>query len=302
LGLGRRLGIPIDILDCSAPFQDNVVDPFVDAYQKGLTPNPCIACNTAVKFGTVLDRARKLGATALATGHYARILRDESGRPHLHKGLDPEKEQSYFLAFLNRRQLEAARFPLGDRTKASVIRMARELGLRPAAPEESQDVCFIRDGDYRTFLARQPGVDHRPGPIQDLAGNTIGRHRGLHRFTVGQRRGINCPAAEPYYVVRLEPDRNRLVVGFRRDLFAGACTLAGTHWLEALAEAPLDVQAKIRYRSPAVDATLVPLGDRRAQLRFHRPQAAVTPGQAAVCYQGDRVLGGGWIAPADDGR
>ena len=214
LDMGRQLGIPIEILDCADPFQRKVVDYFVDTYQKGLTPNPCAVCNPAIKFGTVLAHARKLGASRLATGHYARIVRDETGRCHLHKGADTEKEQSYFLAFLSRDQLGAACFPLGDRTKVSVIRTARENELRPAAKGESQDVCFIRRGTYGAFIARQPGFSARPGPIQDIAGNTLGRHRGLHRFTVGQRRGIDCPAAEPYYVVRLDTDRNRLVVGF----------------------------------------------------------------------------------------
>lgn len=295
--IGRQLGIPVQVLDVASAFSNRVVRYFIDSYARGLTPNPCMVCNPAIKFGMLLDHARAMGASHLATGHYARIRTGPDGRRHLCRGIDGEKEQSYFLAFLNPAQLAAALFPLGAFTKSQTVRMAAENGLKPVTAGESQDVCFIRKEAYGAFLARQEAFPAQPGPIVDTAGNVIGRHRGLHLFTVGQRRGIDCPAARPYYVVRLDPAGNRLVVGFREETLTRGCRVSGINWIGERPERPIRLETRVRYRSRAVSATVAPRGASRATVRFDEPQSGVTPGQAAVFYQGDVVWGGGWIDP-----
>lgn len=289
-----QLDIPVHTVDLSAAFRKKVVDYFVRAYAAGRTPNPCLACNPGIKFGDLLDRARQYGAECLATGHYARVTKQTDGRFRLLKGTDLKKDQSYFLAFLDQRQLAAARFPLGEMTKDQVRITAHEYGLSPAAKQESQDVCFIPD-DYAEFLTRQPDFKFEPGPIVDVRGNRIGEHLGLHRFTVGQRRGVNCPAERPYYVVRLEPAHNRLVVGFRENLSASGCLVSGVNWIIPPPDSPFRGEVRVRYRHSAVKADILLLEKKTARIVFDHPEPAVTPGQGAVFYQGDAVLGGGWI-------
>jgi tRNA-specific 2-thiouridylase len=213
----------------------------------------------------------------------------------LFRGKDPQKEQSYFLARLTQDQLASAVMPLGDHTKEQTLKIAREKGLQPAASQESQDICFIRSGGYSQFLKRQPGFSSHPGPIEDTEGNLIGQHNGLHRYTIGQRRGINCPASEPYYVVRLDTERNCLIVGFRRHLRTESCGVSDINWIAQQPSKPLDITVRIRYRHQAVEARLSPLDNLCARVVFKTPQSAVSPGQGAVFYQGDEVLGGGWI-------
>lgn len=288
--LADRLGIRLHVLDIREEFERQVVQYFTRTYRQGKTPNPCLVCNPVVKFGTVFEAARKMGADRLATGHYARI--DENGR--LLRGRDRTKDQSYFLAFLDRRQLAGAVFPLGERRKKEVVSLAEAEALRPAA-EESQDVCFVKDGDYKRFLARRPGFDPQPGPIVDTAGKRIGTHRGLFNFTVGQRRGINVPAAEPYYVVRLEPEQNRLVVGFKTALLADRCRVEAIEWPDPTAPGPFRAETRVRYRHRGAPSTVIPIGPDAAEVQFDEPQSAVTPGQGAVFYDGDAVLGGGFI-------
>jgi len=293
--IANRLDIPLKILDCTERFKTEVVDYFISAYQAGRTPSPCLICNPAIKFGDLFDFARQLGAERLATGHYARIRRETDGRVRLYRGIDSGKDQSYFLAQLSPRQLESSLFPLGEMTKSEVIALAHQKNLIPITDGESQDICFIKGGGYGEFLVRQSGFKPYPGPIVNTDGEEIGQHPGLHLFTIGQRRGINCPAREPYYVVRIEPDQNRLVVGRREDLFSPACRIVEINWITPVPTTPIRVSVKIRYRHKAFPATVVPLANRMAQVRFDRLQAAVTPGQGAVFYQGDEVLGGGWI-------
>jgi len=295
-GLADRLGIPFEILDLSAPFKQEVIRYFTDSYEKGLTPNPCMVCNPRIKFGALFDFARKLGAERLATGHYARIRTDGSGRFHLLRGADRTKDQSYFLAFLRQEQLARAVFPLGEFTKTSVKEMAAAKGLKPVTIGESQDICFIKGLSYGEFLARQPDFTPQPGPIVDVDGNVIGRHNGLHLFTIGQRRGINCPASEPYYVVAIDKRRNRLIVGFKKDLGASQCRVTDINWICGIPPAPLKVKTRVRYRHQAAPSTVTPLDDRTAIVTFDQPEAAITPGQGAVFYQNDDVLGGGWIS------
>lgn len=294
--LAGQLGIPFEIVDLSAPFGKNVIHYFVKAYGGGRTPNPCMVCNPTVKFGALFDFARSMGATRLATGHYARIAKDGSGRFHLLRGVDTAKEQSYFLAFLKQDQLARAVFPLGAFTKPAVKQMAAAKGLRPVTPAESQDICFIRGQSYGEFLARHASFRPEPGLIEDPDGTVIGEHRGLHLFTIGQRRGINCPAAEPYYVIRIDSARNRLIVGFKKDLGASECRVRDINWINGVPASPIQVKTRVRYRHQAAASTVHPKGATSAVVRFDAPEAAITPGQGAVFYQGDEVLGGGWIS------
>lgn len=291
----KQLGIPVKVIDCRAVFKSEVVDYFTRTYMLGKTPNPCLVCNPRIKFGAVLDAAISMGASRLATGHYARVKKDETGRIRLLKGTDPKKDQSYFLAFLNGKQLARASFPLGEYRKSEVKTIASENGLEPAVRDESQDVCFIRNTGYGSFLAGRPGFETKPGLVEDVKGNVIGEHRGLHLFTVGQRRGINCPAAEPYYVVRIDRERNRLIVGFKNDLLCAGCNLVGVNWIAEKPDAPIKVETRVRYRHKAVLSTISPIGENNAAVAFEKPESAVTPGQGAVFYEKNLVIGGGWI-------
>ena len=293
--MGRQLGIPVVVIDLKSHFKTKVVDYFTAAYRNGKTPNPCLVCNPSIKFGVLLDQARQLGASRLATGHYARVEASQGGRYRLRRGLDETKDQSYFLARLTQTQLARACFPLGSWTKVQVKALAAEKGLRPLTRHESQDVCFIRDTHYADFLIRTNAIRPQSGDIVDTAGNRVGTHRGLYRYTVGQRRGINCPASQAFYVIRIDARRNRLVVGSKDELAAQSCRVVDINWIAGVPEGPMAIDTRIRYRHRAVPSRLSPLGDDSALVRFDQPQAAVTPGQGAVFYRGDEVLGGGWI-------
>jgi tRNA-uridine 2-sulfurtransferase len=295
--IAKQLGIDIKILDCSVEFKNNVVDYFIQTYKTGQTPNPCMVCNPLIKFGTVFNFARKLGASTLATGHYARIKEDRHGKFHLFKGIDPKKDQSYFLARLTQQHLADARFPLGNMKKSDVIQLAGMKGFKPVNTGESQDVCFIKGKNYGDFLARHEGFELKSGLIKDIDGNILGEHKGLHLFTIGQRRGINCPASEPYYVIQIDVRQNLLTVGFKKDLLASQCKVENINWIQEEPIQPINIQTRIRYRHTAVASMLTPVNGKTAMVRFEKPQEAVTPGQCAVFYQGDEVMGGGWIAP-----
>ncbi len=294
--LASRLGIDVYLMAAAEPFRQTVVDYFVQTYLSGLTPNPCMVCNPLIKFGVVLDYARTLGATLLATGHYARITSDSRGTFHLLKGIDPIKDQSYFLSRMTQEQLRHACFPLGGMTKSRVIQLARDEGLQPVHHGESQDICFIKGRTYGEFLANQKGFVSPSGPIATVAGKIIGEHPGLHLFTIGQRRGINCPAAQPYYVVRLDRKANMLVVGFKSDLLALSCQVSDINWIVKPPEFPERVFTRVRHRSQAVRSMLFPTGPDGATVLFDAPQLSVTPGQGAVFYRkDDELIGGGWI-------
>ena len=294
--IAKQLGIDIKILDCSTEFKKNVVDYFIRTYQAGQTPNPCVVCNPLIKFGTVFDFVRKLGASTLATGHYARIKKDNRGNVHLYRGVDPKKEQSYFLARLTRQQLSNAVFPLGNMTKSKVLQLADLKGFKPVKTGESQDVCFIKGKNYGDFLARQQGFEPKPGLIKDVDGNILGEHKGLHLFTIGQRRGINRPAPEPYYVIRMDTQKNILTVGFKKDLYTSRCRVENINWIQEEPRVPIHIHTRIRYRHAAAASRLTPGDGKTAMVQFETPQKAVTPGQCAVFYKGDEVLGGGWIS------
>ena len=299
LGIGKQLGIPVKIVDIRAEFQEKIVDYFTQTYNKGQTPNPCMRCNPIIKFGRILSHAHSLGAYKLATGHYARIKKDPGGNFHLFKGLDNQKDQSYFLARLTQQQLENASFPLGDMQKTDVKQMAAHRGLQPATRDESQDVCFIKHISYGEFLSVQKGFGCRPGLIENVNGQVLGEHSGLHQFTIGQRRGINCPAAEPYYVIRLDTERNRLTVGAKKDLLSSECKVVGINLIGKEPTASMDVHTRVRYRSKEAASRIFPRSKSTAIVHFNNPQTAITPGQGAVFYRGDEILGGGWISPDD---
>lgn len=298
--LETQLGFPVHQVDLGAWFEQQVVQYFISTYLEGKTPNPCLVCNQQIKFGALLDKARELGAEILATGHYATIVNSLSfpkkniSLPWLEQGADPLKDQSYFLSLLGPEQLARIYFPLAGFTKARVKALARENNLTPTSPAESQDICFIQDKTFPQFIQDKTGMDFKPGPIKDLFGKMIGHHKGLFRFTIGQRRGINCPASEPYYVRSLDLSTNTLTVCFKKDLAQTTLQVGQMHWNGPLPLEPLQVITKIRYSHPGADSWMIPVGT-SAQVVFDLPQPAVTPGQAAVFYSGTRVLGAGII-------
>ncbi|MEO6199496.1 MAG: tRNA 2-thiouridine(34) synthase MnmA [Sphingomicrobium sp.] len=286
--VAEKLGIAHYVLDYESRFREGVIDRFADEYAKGRTPVPCASCNQGVKFVDLIAFARELGADCLATGHYVRrMVRD--GRTELHRGADQRRDQSYFLYGTTRDQLDFLRFPLGDMPKPEVRRVAADVGLNVAAKPDSQDICFVPDGDYASLIKKLRPETAAPGEIVDLKGAVIGSHRGVVHFTVGQRRGIDVGGqSEPLYVVRIEPSERRVVVGPRRALAVEAMRVEAWNWL---GEEQSRTVVKVRSLAPAVEA-------RRdgEWLRFASPEYGVAPGQAAVLYDGSRVLGGGVIA------
>ena len=287
-----RLGFAHYVFDAQSAFRRSVVDDFADGYVAGRTPLPCVRCNMGVKFTDLLRLARELGAEALMTGHYVRRLEGREG-PELHRAVDPARDQSYFLFATSRDQLDHLRFPLGELPKARVRAIAGELGLGVAAKPDSQDICFVPDGDYATLVKRLRPAADRPGEIVDEGGRALGRHRGLVHFTIGQRRGLDVGGqAEPLYVIRLDPETARVVVGPRASLAVRAVAVEEANWLAADRDGSVDV--KVRSMARPAPASLA-----GGRIVFDRPEYGVAPGQAAVAYRGDRVLGGGWIAATE---
>jgi len=291
-----RIGIPHYVLDYEDRFRDQVIDDFVDAYVAGETPIPCVRCNQTVKFNDLLATARDLGAAALATGHYVRRV-SGSARPQLHRAIDLDRDQSYFLFATAASQLDFLRFPLGELTKAETRRLAASYDLPVSAKPDSQDICFVPDGNYARLVSRlRPGALDA-GDIVDLDGCVLGRHDGVIHFTVGQRRRLGIGGTdEPLYVVRLNPDRRRVVVGPREALATTTIVLHDVNWLAQPDEIGDEVDIKIRSTMAPVAARVQRLPDRRARIDFAMPEYGVSPGQACVFYDGTRVLGGGWIA------
>ncbi len=290
------LGIPHYVLNFERPFQTFVVDYFVAEYERGRTPNPCLACNRHIKFGPLLEYARAVGADCIATGHYARVRQGRDGY-ELWQAVDARKDQSYVLYMLGQAELSRVLFPVGEYTKEEVRAMARRLGLPNADKPDSADICFIPDGDYRRFVAERAGS--APGDIVDRQGRVLGRHPGIVHFTVGQRRGLPARGGQsPLYVLEIDATSNVIVAGPEEELYSDAVECEDISFVAGRPpDGAVPVEAKVRYRSPPVPALLAVEGG-RAVLRFERPQRAVTPGQAVVFYQGQRVLGGGIIAAA----
>lgn len=297
-GVCQRLGIPFYLFNVEAEFKTRVVDFFADGYAAGITPNPCLQCNRFVKFGTLLAKARALGAEQLATGHYARILQDNAGDYELWKGIDPRKDQSYALHILSQEQLAQTMFPLGEYTKDQTRERARGYGLRVATKDDSQDLCFIADGDYRNFMRRNRPDALVPGPILDSSGNVLGQHTGLPDYTIGQRKGLGIAAGEPLYVTALDGTHNALIVGRAGELGKTELLARNVNWIPAkLAEQlPMRAAVKIRYRAAAQPATIFIAHDNSVRVVFDAPLRDITPGQAAVFYDGERCLGGGIIS------
>jgi tRNA-specific 2-thiouridylase len=298
-----QLGFPHYVLDLEDRFQEAVIDPFVDGYMRGETPSPCIRCNQFLKFRALLDTAGELGAAFVATGHYARITR-EDGRLRLRKGLDAAKDQSYFLFPHDQDSLSRTLFPLGGLAKPEVRQLARDLGLHLAEKAESQEICFVGADRYDHYIeaaGKAPAQD-RPGQIRHVDGRVLGTHEGYWRFTVGQRKGLRVAYATPLFVVRVDPAGDVVWVGGEEHLLSPGLQAREVSWCGPAPAEPFACLAKIRSRSPEVEAQVEPLGAGRARVRFAQAQRAVAPGQAVVFYQGDEVLGGGWIESAEDSR
>jgi tRNA-specific 2-thiouridylase len=298
--LEQQLGFPVHTIDLSQVFEQEVVEYFMDTYLDGKTPNPCVICNKKIKFGALLDEARKLGADALATGHYATIVNPLVSperkilQSWLEKGADPLKDQSYFLSMLGSDQLERIILPLAGYSKPQVKAVAKKNNLIPSTPGESQDICFIQDTSFSQFIIDKKGILPKPGNIEDLTGKIVGTHKGLHAFTIGQRRGIDCPASEPYYVLQINLSTNTLVVCFKKDLAAAKMQVDDIIWNYFESKEILTMTTKIRYSHKGATAQLNRNGA-SGQVIFDAPQLAITPGQAAVFYRDNRVLGAGII-------
>jgi tRNA-specific 2-thiouridylase len=304
LSTAQSIGIPLFPLDLRAPFQSEVIDPFLREYLTGRTPNPCALCNPRIKFGPLMERAAELGAESFATGHYARTRWDSTKeRFVLLKGIDTDKDQSYFLWGLTQEQLARCLFPNGALTKEQVREQARKRGLPVTEREESQEICFIPHGDYRAFLHKNLQGRLSPGgEIVDQEGRVLGRHEGIFGFTIGQRRGVGIPSSRPYYVLRIDPPTNQVVVGKKEDLLAGGLVAGGMHWVSIdPPQKGFRAQGRIRYRHAGGACEVVPRGEDEVVVRFDEFQEAITPGQALVLYQDDCLLGGGWIGEVCDG-
>lgn len=294
--VAATIGIPHYIVNFESQFGEHVISNFVREYVAGRTPIPCSHCNSDLKFAELLDRARVYDAELLATGHYARITRDEQGQYHLHRGADNSKDQTYFLFSLTQQQLSRASFPVGHLDKDTVREHARRLNLHVTQKPDSQEICFVPDGDYARFIEKRAPEATRPGTIVDPGGRVLGTHAGVHRFTIGQRKGLGLSSTEPLYVLEIKPDEARVVVGSRDDLGRTRLTASEVNWISGTAAADwLRVTAQIRHRHAAAPARVRRTDEGRAELEFDAPQTAITPGQAVVFYNDDEVLGGGWI-------
>jgi tRNA-uridine 2-sulfurtransferase len=294
--VATAIGIPHYILNLERQFDEHVVSNFVGEYAAGRTPLPCTHCNTDLKFTTLLDRATGFGADAVATGHYARVEQTAEGRYRLRRGLDPAKDQSYFLFALTQEQLSRAVFPVGDRPKDAVREYAHARRLPVASKPDSQEICFIPDHDYAEFVTRRSPEATRTGEIVDETGRVLAQHAGIHRFTVGQRKGLGLASSStPMYVLALRPHERQVVVGPKASLERTHLTASGVNWIEERPSGGLRAGVQIRHRHAAAPATVRAVDDGRVEVVFDEPQLAVTPGQAAVFYDGDAVIGGGWI-------
>jgi tRNA-specific 2-thiouridylase len=292
-----QLEIPFYVIHLREEFEEEVIRYFCEEYARGKTPNPCILCNEKVKFGSFLKKALELGADLLATGHYARLDFDERvGRFLLKKGLDRKKDQSYVLFSLTQDQFRQTLFPLGGLRKEEVREKALQLGLRVHDKPESQEVCFIRETSYHSFLSERLREPVEPGPILDKDGNILGRHQGIPFYTIGQRRGLRLAKGKPLYVIQIDRERNAIVVGEEEEVCSSTFVVHSVNWIAAPETIPFHhAHVKIRYNHTGSEASLSPKGEGEWEVRFTSPQKAITPGQAAVFYDGETVLGGGWI-------
>jgi tRNA-specific 2-thiouridylase len=313
--VAKRLGFPFYVVNFEENFEENVVTPFVEAYLEGRTPSPCVSCNSHLKFAKLVELAEAAGSDYVATGHYARVEFDsEKGRYLLRKGLDGKKDQSYFLFELTQAQLAKAIFPLGAMSKAEVRDVARDSGLSVAEKAESQEICFVPDGDYARFIEKYlkenkldaPKLTEKlhqlsirrakEGNIVTSKGEILGTHKGIHHYTIGQRRGLGIAWPEPLYVIGIDPETNKVIVGTKDELPGYTLIANKTNWIMFdEPKEPFKAAARIRYRHEEAKALITPLENGRVKVEFEDPQRAITPGQAIVFYEGDKVIGGGWI-------
>lgn len=294
-----QLDIPFYVLDFQEQFA-RIIDYFVDEYVHARTPNPCVVCNTWLKFGKLFEYADDIGAEYVATGHYARLIDVDGGERALMRGVDGTKDQTYALFGIDRAKLGRILLPVGEYHKDEIRRRAEQLGLSVADKPDSQEVCFIPDQDHARFIRDHFQASGVPmpatgGPIVTVDGTVVGEHDGFERFTIGQRKGLRVAMGDPYFVVRIEPETSTVVIGPKASLAREELTAREVSWLIEPPETPIDAEVKIRYRSRAVSATVSPLDERRVHIQFSEPRHGVSPGQAAVFYAGDRLLGGGWI-------
>ena len=303
-GVAHSIGIPHYVVDEGENFERLVIDYFTEEYRNGRTPNPCVMCNEKVKFGNLWGKAKAVGADFIATGHYAIVEHHDDPvtgkRAVLRRGKDPRKDQSYFLFSLRQAQLQRSLFPLGGMEKTEIRAIAREIGLKTADKVDSQEICFVPGNDYKAFLKSHLGEkEFHPGGIYDKAGNRVAEHEGIEMFTIGQRKGLPGGSPRPMYVIDIDPETSRVIVGEAEDLITGEFEIDHALWHPSAtggeASEPFEATVKIRYAHPGATATIYPGENGTARVRLHVPQRAVTPGQAAVCYRGDEVLGGGWI-------
>lgn len=292
--VAAALDIPYYVFNFKDSFQEKVIDKFITSYQCGCTPNPCIDCNRYLKFAGLYQRAKELECDVIVTGHYARIEKSEEGY-HLFKGKDESKDQSYVLYTLTQEQLAHTEFPLGALTKEEVRKIAARNGFVNAQKKESQDICFIPNGDYRKFIEQTGKLKASSGIFTDRQGNLLGKHEGYYRYTIGQRKGLGIPGKESYYVVEIVPEKNQVVLGKNEDLFHSELIADDFNWMDKNDLEGQEIQAKVRYGQKAAKAVYKILGGGKVQIQFEIPQRAFTRGQAVVLYQGERVLGGGTI-------
>jgi tRNA-specific 2-thiouridylase len=294
--VAAHLEIPFYVMDAQTPFYQTVVEPFINGYAKGFTPNPCLNCNKFIRWGYLRERAQVLEADFIATGHYARIKQDQNGSYQLVKNPDPEKDQSYFLHVLTQDDLSQTLFPLAELTKPEVRQLAENYKLSVASRPDSQDLCFVGQGDYRDFLRKMDPTSHAPGPIYDTHGNKVGDHTGLADYTFGQRKGLGIAGPEPYYVIRKDLKGNSLTIGKRSSLGRETFYVRDPNWISGKeSSGPIQADIKIRYKSPAVPGTITPENDPWYLVTLKTPLPDITPGQAAVFYKDDICLGGGTI-------
>lgn len=295
--VAERLGMDFYVLDLQDEFRCRVIDKFVDCYSRGVTPNPCIDCNKNLKFGKLLQKADELGCDYIVTGHYARIERDmDTGKCILRKGLDPSKDQSYVLYTLTQDQLARILFPLGELTKAEVRELAEDGGFENADRPESQDICFVPDGDYAAVIRKYADREYPEGDYVDLDGNVIGKHKGIIHYTIGQTRGLGQAFGEKRYVCRIDAEKNQVVLGDNEDVFSSYAKATDFNWIAGQPpEGEIRCRVRVRYKQKEQWATVRPVGNDAAEIFFDKPQRAITPGQAAVLYDEDIVLGGGTL-------
>lgn len=298
----QTLGIPHYVLNMESAFKDAVVDDFVETYLAGATPIPCVRCNQRIKFDSLLNKSKALGADVLVTGHYVRKIMGESGQAELHAGADTTKDQSYFLFTTTQEQLDYLAFPLGHLTKDVTRQIAKDLGLHLHEKKDSYDICFVPNGDYRKVVKKFAPEAERPGNIVDETGKVLGEHDGIVGYTVGQRKGVGGGFKEPMYVLEIRPQANEIVVGPKASLGRSTFTAKELNWIGEHTPDGMEVTVKVRNAHQPIPATLTDLGEGRLKVTLHQPEQQVSPGQAAVFYQGSRLLGGGWIEVPEHAR